>query len=163
MGTGIFDLAAKRYNIGVEYYINNSFFKDSTTPGFSIYLNPGITRQHILGSDVNGFDLRTEIRMYTQLLMPKKWNEYGGIRIDIGKFNVNNNSSNSTNYFFGGLCLGVQPIIAKRIAIQVATDLGFFTNAPITNALFFQDKESSNSIFFSGFGISGKLGIAIQL
>lgn len=90
-------------------------------------------------------------------MLPKNWNEFGGIKVDYGS--LKNQTDNNTNQsYFIGISTGIQPVIAKVITIKVNGDIGYMRNG-LSNTLLFNNR---NELFYSGFIVNFNLGIGVR-
>ena len=152
------DNLLNRYNVGVEYFLNQS--KDSLKNSkISVGLNGGIVSTTLKNQNINGFNLIFETNWYTDLTLPKKWNEYGGVKVSYGNFKNETLKEKKSNYFIG-ITTGIQPIILKRIALKVNSDIGYIKNGltNINGSVF----NSSNEIFYSGFAMTFNVGVGFR-
>ena len=160
--TLVTDLAVNRYNVGSEHFFQpRKWVQDGDADVWSIRYNLGYTQTSISGMGITGVDLRTEARLYTSIALSKKWNEYGGVRIDYGRVGLTNEQTLNKTFFFAGLCTGIQPMFFKRVTLQLGADIGYLRNAPANNFLTFTNRTTSEN-FSSGFGILLNAGIGIK-
>ena len=144
-----------RYNLGVEYYFNNK--KDSTLNPISVFINGGKTSSTILNQKIEGIDFTGEINLYNQVLMSNKWNEYLGLKINYGKFE-NETTNEKKNSYFIGISTGMQPLILKRIALRINSDIGYTKNGLASLSFF----GNNNEIFITGFTINFSLAVGVR-
>lgn len=142
-----------RYNVGLEYVLPRK--KDNL---ISISLNGTKTSISVLNQNIEGFDFTGEIKLYGEILMKKKWNEYGGLKISAGSF-TNNTLLEKKDFYFIGIGTGIQPIIAKVFAVKISADLGYTRNV-LSNTLLFNNNSTP---FHSGFVILFNVGIGVKL
>jgi len=91
-------------------------------------------------------------------LLPKKWNEYAGVKLSYGNF-INNSAGNSrTNFNFIGVSTGIQPIIKKVIAIKLSSDFGYVKNG-LSNLI---TSRTTNTYNYTGFAVLVNLGIGVK-
>lgn len=158
VATNVTDNFTGRYNIGVEYFFGDKK-KNTENSKYSIALNGGIISTENKGQSLKGFNLVFETNLYTDLFLPKKWNEYGGLKVNYGS--IKNETLNQTkNSYFIGITTGAQPIILKKIALKLSSDIGYTKNGITSiNAPLF---NSSNEIFYSGFDIMFNVGLGFR-
>ncbi len=144
-----------RSNIGVEYFID--FKKNDNLSPISFSLNAGTTSTTILNQKIKGIDFIGEINSYGTMLISEKWNEYGGLKLSYGNFNNETLNEDRRQYFIG-ITTGIQPIILKRIALKMNSDIGYMKNG-FSRMSFF---GSNDQVFFSGFTINFNLGLGIR-
>lgn len=147
-----------RYNVGLEYFIRTKF-KDIESARFSISVNGGVISTTIKGQQVTGYNIVTEANLYSEILLPEKWNEYGGVKLSYGNFNNKTLDNTKTQFFFAGISTGFQPVIAKLVTVKVSTDLGYMKNG-LANQLLLQ---TSNGYLYNGFAILFNLGVGLKL
>ena len=70
----------------------------------------------------------------------------------------NETTRENKNFFFIGIGTGIQPIIAKRIAVRLSSDIGYMRNG-LSETLLFNDGRNP---FNSGFTVIFNLGIGIK-
>ncbi len=158
VSTLLADNFSGRYNLGFEYFFSRKNpLNDSIN--FSLFLNGGITSTKILAQHINGFDFTAEANFYGEVLMSKKWNEYGGIKVSYGNFKNKAQSNSNRNFYFVGLGTGIQPVIRKKITIKLSSDLGYIKNG-LANTLLFVKRDEA---FYTGFAILFNLGVGIKL
>ena len=143
-----------RYNLGIEYFLPS---KDSVNFLSSIMINGGKTNATLLGKRIEGVDFTAEINVYGEVLLKRKWNEYVGLKLSGGRFK-NETTMENKNFFFIGIGTGIQPIIAKRIAVRLSSDVGYMRNG-LSETLLFNDGSDP---FNSGFTVIFNLGIGIK-
>ena len=157
ISTRIPDNFSSRYNAGIEYFFK---LKDPRfiSEYFSVGFNTGITSATITGQNISGYDLSLETNWYTEILLPKKWNEYAGVKLSYGNF-INNSAGNSrTNFNFIGVSTGIQPIIKKVIAIKLSSDFGYVKNG-LSNLI---TSRTTNTYNYTGFAVLVNLGIGVK-
>ncbi len=145
-----------RYNLGMEYFISQKKSKTEDSK-ISIAVNGGILSTNQLTKNINGFNFIVESNLYTDFLLPKKWNEFAGIKVSYGNVNNKTDNDNRQSYFIG-ISTGMQPVITKTLTLKLYSDLGYVHNA-LTNTLLFGDR---NNLFYSGFAINFNLGIGVK-
>jgi hypothetical protein len=157
ISTRIPDNFSSRYNVGIEFFFkpkDPKFISDN----FSVGFNTGITSTTIAGQKISGYDLSLEGNWYSEILLPKKWNEYAGVKVSYGNF-INKSDGNSrTNFNFIGVSTGIQPIIKKVIAIKLSTDFGYIKNG-LSNLL---TSQTTNTYNYTGFAVLFNLGIGVK-
>ena len=79
------------------------------------------------------------------------------LKLSGGRFN-NKTTIENKNFFFIGIGTGIQPIIAKRIAVRLSSDVGYMRNG-LSETLLFNDGSDP---FNSGFTVIFNLGIGIK-
>jgi|694.fasta_scaffold67918_6 hypothetical protein len=145
-----------RYNIGFEYFLKKKEERIENSK-ISIGLNGGIISANIQNQNIEGINFVLETNWYTDFTLPKKWNEYGGLKISFGNFN-NQTLKEKENSYFIGITTGIQPIILKKIALKINSDIGYIKNG-LSNMLLF---NNSNDIFYSGFAIDFNVGLGVR-
>jgi hypothetical protein len=156
ISTNLSDDFLSRYNIGLEYFLKKKE-KNIENSKISIGLNGGVISTTIQNQNIEGFNFVLETNWYTDLTLPKKWNEYGGLKVSYGNFN-NQTLKEKENSYFIGITTGIQPIILKKIALKINSDIGYIKNG-LSNMLLF---NNSNDIFYSGFAIDFHVGIGVR-
>lgn len=156
ISTNLSDDFLSRYNIGLEYFLKKKE-KSIENSKISIGLNGGVISTTIQNQNIEGFNFVLETNWYTDLTLPKKWNEYGGLKVSYGNFN-NQTLKEKENSYFIGITTGIQPIILKKIALKINSDIGYIKNG-LSNMLLF---NNSNDIFYSGFAIDFHVGIGVR-
>ena len=156
VSTNIPDNAVGRYNIGFEYFLKDKK-KGIENSKFSIGLNGGFLSTVNKSQSLKGFDFIIETNWYTDLTLPKKWNEYGGLKVGYGNYN-NETLNEKNNSYFIGIATGVQPIILKKIALKLNGDIGYMKNGLATTSFF----SSEDEIFYSGFTVNFNVGIGVR-
>jgi len=147
-----------RYNFGVEYFLNKKN-KNIENSKISVGLNVGRVSAVIKNQDISGLNFILESNWYTDLTLPKKWNEYGGLKIAYGNLS-NETLKEKKNSYFIGISTGVQPIILKKITLKVNSDIGYVKNglSTINESIF----NNSDNVFYSGFAINFNVGLGIR-
>ena len=79
------------------------------------------------------------------------------LKLSGGRFK-NETTMENKNFFFIGIGTGIQPIIAKRIAVRLSSDMGYMRNG-LSETLLFNDGSDP---FNSGFAVIFNLGIGIK-
>jgi hypothetical protein len=143
-----------RYNLGMEYFLP---FKKSDHAKASIALNGGVISTNHLQKNIKGYSVVFETNLYTDIMLPKNWNEFGGIKLSYGNLENQTDESNNQSYFIG-ISTGIQPVIAKVLCIKVSADLGYIRNG-LTNTLLFNDRSQ---ILYTGFLVDFNLGIGVR-
>ena len=144
-----------RYNIGIAYFLAT---KTDGLNLISLALNGGKTSTNISNQKIQGLDISGELNFYGQVLMSKKWDEYVGLKLSYGDFK-NSTKDSKHNSFFIGMSTGMQPVVAKRIAFKISSDLGYIQNGLTYNFLY----NNRNVPFYSGFAIIFNVGVGIKL
>lgn len=156
VSTTLTDNFTGRANIGVEYFLPA---KKNTNQDmrFSLAANTGLYSVNYQGKKIDGFSVQLEGNLYTPLVLSPKWNEFGGVKLVYG--NLNNKTDNRDyQHGFIGLTTGIQPVLARRIAIKISSDIGYSRNG-LTNAILLNDRQT---LFHSGFAILFNAGIGIR-
>lgn len=149
------DFIIGRKNLGVEYLLPSK--KNTNSSSISVLINIGNTSITIFNQKIRGFDLIGELKSYDQLFKSKKWNEYGGVKFRYGNLNNETLKEKKSSYFIG-ITTGVQPIILKKIALKLNSDIGYMSNGLASMSFF----SSNNEIFYSGFTINFNIGLGIR-
>jgi hypothetical protein len=147
---------AKRYNIAAEYFVAHK--KNNVNHLLSVGLGIAATKTTAVTQSINGFDVTAEINLYGPIFMRPKWHEYGGLKIMAGQLN-NKTANTKPTFYFIGVGTGIQPIIAKRIALKASVDIGYVRNG-LVNTLFY---VNSNNVFYSGIALLANVGVGIKL
>lgn len=156
VSTTLTDNFTGRTNIGIEYFLPTKKAGNQDIQ-FSLAANTGFYSLDYLGKKVAGYSVVLEANMYTPLLLSKKWNEFGGIKLVSGNLENKTDNRNYQQTFFG-LSTGIQPVIARRIAIKISSDIGYCRNG-LTNAILLNDRQT---LFYSGFAILFNAGVGIR-
>lgn len=156
ISTNLSDNLLGRYNIGFEYFLKKKE-KSIENSKISIGLNGGVISTTIQNQNIEGVNFVLEANWYTDFTLPKKWNEYGGLKVSYGNFN-NQTLSEKKNSYFIGISTGVQPIILKKLALKINSDIGYMKNGLSNMSLF----NNINNVFYSGFTINFNVGIGVR-
>lgn len=143
------------YNIGMEYFLP---FDKNQNAKASFALNGGFFSTDQLQESIKGYSFVFETNLYTDLMLPKNWNEYGGIKFSYGSFETQINKNSNQSYFFG-ISTGIQPVIAKVLTLKISSDLGYVHNG-LTNTLLFNNRRD---MLYSGFVVNFDLGVGIRI
>jgi hypothetical protein len=154
IATNVPDNFTGRYNIGMEYLLP---LKKSDNTKASISLNGGLISTNQLQKSIKGYSLILETNLYTDIMLPKNWNEFGGFKLSYGNLENQTDKTNNQTYFVG-ISTGIQPVIAKVICIKVSADLGYVHNG-LTSSLLFTDRSQ---ILYTGFLVDLNLGIGVR-
>jgi hypothetical protein len=154
--TNLSDNLTGRYNIGLEYFFPLNKLKSENTK-ISLALNGGPVSINQFQKSIIGHSFTFETNLYTDFMLPKNWNEFGGIKVGYGSLKNKTDNNIYQNYFIG-ISTGIQPVIAKIITIKANGDIGYIHNG-LTNTLLFDNR---NELLYSGFTVNFNLGIGIR-
>jgi hypothetical protein len=145
-----------KYNLGAEYffYANSDSLNKSL---LSLFVNAAFVKANFTNKNFKGFNVSTELNVYGQALQSKKWNEYAGLKLSYGYYKNLTDLENKNNYFVG-FSTGTQPIIAKKIAIKLSTDIGYLRNGFTYNLI----PDNRDKIFHSGFAMIFNLSVGYK-
>lgn len=158
IATNVPDFLNGRFNVGVEYFLpspaKNSTWEDWE---FSIALNGGRFSTNQLQKSVEGYNLIFEANAYTNISLPRKWNEFGGLCVSYGNLKNQTDGISNRSYFVG-ISTGVQPVVAKIITIKLVGYIGYFGNV-LSHTMLWADRSE---LFHSGFAIDFNVGIGVR-
>jgi hypothetical protein len=147
---------AGRYNIGAEYFFDVR--KAGATYLLAAAFSASATKTTAAGQNITGFDATAEINLYGPTFLRRKWNEYGGLKLMLGQLN-NTTANTKPTFYFIGVGTGIQPIIAKRIAIKASVDIGYVRNG-VVNTLFYLKNDEA---IYSGIALLANVAVGIKL
>ena len=145
---GLYNLSYERFFYPKKDSSSNDVYSFITTLGF------------INNKEYQGAITAFEGRWYTELLLNKKWNEYGSLKLNFGRFTYNDPLNVATTRNFGAIEIstGIRRYFLKHAFFDFNTGFGFYSNLPLVNNLMFntiKDKPFNNHIF----ALQGNLSI----
>ncbi len=135
------------YNLSYERFFYPK--KDSSSTDVYSFIT---TLGFINNKEYQGAITAFEGRCYTELLLNKKWNEYGSLKLNFGRFTHNDPINVATTRNFGAIEIstGIRRYFLKHAFFDANIGYGFYSNLPLVNNLLYNtktDKPFNNRIF----------------
>jgi hypothetical protein len=137
---GLYNLSYERFFYPKKDSSSNDVYSFITTLGF------------INNKEYQGAITALEGRWYTELFLSKKWNEYGSIKLNYGRFTHNDpfNVASTRNFGAIEISTGIRRYFLKHAFFDANIGYGFYSNLPLVNNLLYNtktDKPFNNRIF----------------
>jgi hypothetical protein len=137
---GLYNLSYERFFFSKKDSTSTDVYSFTTTIGF------------INNKEYEGAITAFEGRWYTELFLSKKWNEYGSLKLNFGRFTYNDPINVATTRNFGAIEIstGIRRYFFKHAFFDANTGFGFYSNLPLVNNLLYntkRDKPFNNHLF----------------